>query len=545
MQKSAVAYVRVSTDEQAKSGLSLPQQRHELEAYAAREGYRIVEWAADEGYSGASPDRPGLSRVVELAESGAVEAVLATKRDRLFRSRLYRLLLERDLEEHGVRLVALNDVGHRIGDGLLDDFAEWERELITQRTLAGKLQKARQGKIIAGRLPVHGYRFSADRNSYEADEAKLAGVRRCLSLLADGRSVAGACRDLEALGLPSPGGVKWQKPTVRAMAYEDCYMPHSFEEIRELVSPEVSARLDPQKSYGVWWYNRREAVKTRSGRRVRMKPRSEWVAVPVPDAGVPKETVLAARKRLEDNRPASNAGRREWDLSGGIIRCGHCGCAMTAHTATRNYRKKDGSVSRYVRFYYVCPTNTRVGGKGCPMNRSLHAVNTEAAVWGAVRDAMLDPDRLARGLKAATSGGGARKDRGRSRAVLARLEELRKRRGGLIDLAADGLLPKAELAERMAPLDAEIAALAGEAEETRREEGRRSGAAEDAKMLIRRLKTDAPRMLDDPTPRHKRGLYERLQLNVLANLDRSLTMTWMAGAELGELRWLKDRTLTR
>jgi len=64
-------------------------------------------------------------------------------------------------------------------------------------------------------------------------------------------------------------------------------------------------------------------------------------------------------------------------------------------------------------------------------------------------------------------------------------------------------------------------------------------------MLIRRLKTSAPKILDDPTPARKRGLYERLGLSVVANLDRSLTMTWMAGAELGELRWLKDRTSTR
>lgn len=52
----------------------------------------MVEEAVDDGHSGADPHRPGLRRVMELAESGAIDVVLAKKRNRLFRSRLYRLL---------------------------------------------------------------------------------------------------------------------------------------------------------------------------------------------------------------------------------------------------------------------------------------------------------------------------------------------------------------------------------------------------------------------------------------------------------------------
>ena len=108
-----VHYVRVSTDEQGKSGYSVREQLHTLNAHSTACGDTVDEEIADEGYSGASPDRPGLIRVMELAESGDVDVVRAVKRDRLFRSRLYRLLTERDLEEFGVKLEALNDTGHR------------------------------------------------------------------------------------------------------------------------------------------------------------------------------------------------------------------------------------------------------------------------------------------------------------------------------------------------------------------------------------------------------------------------------------------------
>lgn len=78
--KRVALYYRVSTDEQAKSGYSIPDQRRTLREHAASKGWTVVEEIADDGYSGASPDRPGIRRVYELAEAGEVDAVLATKR---------------------------------------------------------------------------------------------------------------------------------------------------------------------------------------------------------------------------------------------------------------------------------------------------------------------------------------------------------------------------------------------------------------------------------------------------------------------------------
>jgi Resolvase, N terminal domain len=71
--KRAILCARVSTDEQARSGYSLAQQVEALRAYAAREGYEVLEEIQDAGYSGASLERPGMDRVRELvASEGAV-----------------------------------------------------------------------------------------------------------------------------------------------------------------------------------------------------------------------------------------------------------------------------------------------------------------------------------------------------------------------------------------------------------------------------------------------------------------------------------------
>src|ERR671911_940896 len=187
--RKAILYVRVSTDEQAKSGYSIPEQLRELRTYAAREGYRVVEEAVDDGHSGADPHRPGLRRVMELAEGGTIDVVLAKKRNRLFRSRLYRLLWDQDLGEMGVKLIALDDTGNRFGDAMQDEFAEWEREEIAKRTQDGLLEKCRGGLVIKRKRAAYGFRPSEDGNALEVSEPEMEVVRRIFRTLAAGATV--------------------------------------------------------------------------------------------------------------------------------------------------------------------------------------------------------------------------------------------------------------------------------------------------------------------------------------------------------------------
>jgi site-specific DNA recombinase len=83
--KRAILYARVSTDEQVRSGYSLAQQIEALRAYAAREGYEVLEEVSDPGQSGAPLERPGMDRVRDLVANGDVSVVLAQDRDRISR----------------------------------------------------------------------------------------------------------------------------------------------------------------------------------------------------------------------------------------------------------------------------------------------------------------------------------------------------------------------------------------------------------------------------------------------------------------------------
>ncbi len=91
----AILYARVSTEEQARSGYSLAQQIEALRAYAAQEGYEILEEVTevtDPGQSGASLERPGMDRVRDLVAGGGVSVVLAQDRDRFAREPAYHYL---------------------------------------------------------------------------------------------------------------------------------------------------------------------------------------------------------------------------------------------------------------------------------------------------------------------------------------------------------------------------------------------------------------------------------------------------------------------
>jgi len=267
--KRAILYARVSTDEQARSGYSLAQQLEALRAYAAREGYEVLEEVVDPGVSGASLERPGMDRVRDLVSAGGVYVVLAQDRDRFAREPAYHYLLRREFEEHGTKIRALNDRGDdspegELTDGILDQLAKYERAKITERSRRGKLRKAREGKIVAGHTPNFGFRYNASRDGYEVDEEKMAVVRRIFRMVAvEGLSTHCVARTLERESIPNPGGGRyWYKRRIKMMILDDVYRPRTLQEVDALVAPEVAARLDPDKLYGIWWFNRRRTTTT-------------------------------------------------------------------------------------------------------------------------------------------------------------------------------------------------------------------------------------------------------------------------------------------
>jgi hypothetical protein len=199
---------------------------------------------------------------------------------------------------------------------------------------------------MAGPRVKYGFKLNATRDGLLVDEDKMQIVRRIFRMVgSDGHSMSAVYRTFERERIPTPGGGKrWDRAFFRLAIMDDVYKPHTYEEVEELVSPEVAACLDRDQLYGIWWYNRLR-VRTRQvsepseyGRRYRRearftdKPKEEWVAVPVPHAGIPREVVNTARV-------PSKVGRRFWELSGRILRCAECGHTTTNHTQVQRLQE--------------------------------------------------------------------------------------------------------------------------------------------------------------------------------------------------------------
>ena len=208
----AILYARVSTDEQASSGYSLAQQIEALRAYAAREGYEILEEVQDAGQSGASLERPGMDRVRDLVAAGGVYVVLAQDRDRFAREPAYHYLLRREFEEHGCKLRALNDRGDdspegEITDGILDQLAKFERAKLTERSRRGKMRKAREGHVGVTR-PKYGFRYNEARDGLTVYEPEMKVVEKIFRMAAEGLGVMAMRTRLRSEGITSPRGAR-------------------------------------------------------------------------------------------------------------------------------------------------------------------------------------------------------------------------------------------------------------------------------------------------------------------------------------------------
>jgi len=157
------------------------------------------------------------------------------------------------------------------------------------------------------------------------------------------------------------------------------------------------------------------------------------VAVPVPDSGIPREWIDAARDSIRDNKRPSKNDDRFWELSGGVMLCAECGCRMTVHTS---HERRIGKTYHY----YMCPKRKRHGVyDACDNKKYNRAEQAEAAVWELVSGLLKDPERLRIGLEAMIERerSGAREDPEREAAVwLQTLSEADQERRGYLRLSS-------------------------------------------------------------------------------------------------------------
>jgi site-specific DNA recombinase len=520
--KRAILYARVSSEEQAKKGYSLSGQIRLLRQHAAEVGYEVLTEAVDDGYEGDSLWRPGIDRIRRRVTEGGVDLVLATERDRIARKRGYVFVLEEEFRERGCTLRALEDkdedsAEERLMRAIKDDFAEYEHAKIAQRTFSKKLEKARGGEIIAGRTPNYGFRYNEQRNGYLVDEEKMPLVRRIFEMLGmESKTSYSVVRWLEGADPRGPTGKGWNMPYLRKMI-NDVYRSRSFEEMRDLVAPEVANRLDPDKRYGIWWYNRRRFEPKRTPPKAPgdfkrkykpiEKPRDEWIGIPVPDSGIPPEIVDTARGRMGKNRAPSMNGKRFWELSGGIVHCSECGYVMgttSSGTPTNDY------------YYYRCRSRYNVKSD-CDNGRGVRADALEQEAWKVVSSALRHPARLRAGLKKMIESErwtlATRPEKQIAR-WSEQIEKAQKKRSGYQDQQAEGLMTRDELRAKLVDLDEGVRIAKAEIEKLWRQEEHIRALEKSSEELLERYAKLVPGELEKLSPTERQYVFRIMQVEI-------------------------------
>src|SRR5438128_1618325 len=280
--RMAVIYARVSSEQQREENTIASQTASLIEVAKSHDLEVTKEWVfEDEGYSGATLERPGLERVRDLAAEGQIQVVLAYSPDRLSRKYAYQILLIEELARHGVEtLFVKSPQGGSPEDQLLVQFqgmiAEYERAQILERSRRGKRHRAHAGEVSVMSGAPYGYRYIRKTDeapaAYLIDEAEARVVRRIYAMYTvEGLSMREITRRLNSNGVPTRKAARWERSVVWAVLRNPAYRGLAcFGKTR------ICARMRVMRP------QRRRGVTMPSTTASHERPREEWLGIPVP-----------------------------------------------------------------------------------------------------------------------------------------------------------------------------------------------------------------------------------------------------------------------
>ena len=351
--KRCAVYTRKSTSQGLEQDFnSLDAQREACAGYIQRQpGWTLVGTRYDDGgFSGANIERPAFQRLLVDIEAGKIDVVIVYKVDRLSRSLLdFAKVMER-FSKSGASFVSVTqnfstaDAMGRLTLNMLMSFAEFEREMIGERTRDKMAAARRKGKWTGGPVPL-GYRVEDKR--LVVDEMEAVIVREVFALYLEQRSTLAVARVLN----------QRHRSTKRHRAVNG-----NLREARAWTKGDV-LRVLKNPVYAGYMPSGGELHEAEHG--------------PL----IPRETFTHVRALLEDATPAKkDRGRNPDYVLRGLLRCACCGASFTPAST-----RKGSSEYRY----YRCLTRDKQGKDACPSS-PLPAEAIEDYVLERLRESTTD-----------------------------------------------------------------------------------------------------------------------------------------------------------
>lgn len=231
-------YIRVSTQEQAKEGISLAAQENLLREYCRLFNYEIFKVYVDDGYSAKNMNRPALKYLIEDVKNRKFNSVIVWKLSRISRNVVDLLMLLREFEQYNVQFISYSeqfDTNTPVGKLLitvLASVAEFERETISDNVKTALSYRANLGKPTA--TQVLGYLRKDQKLIVIQSEADL--VRHIFSEYLDCFNYSEVARRINAKGYSGKRGKKFKANQIRTIITNPLYIGINRWDKKEIVS---------------------------------------------------------------------------------------------------------------------------------------------------------------------------------------------------------------------------------------------------------------------------------------------------------------------
>jgi site-specific DNA recombinase len=382
-------YARYSSDNQREA--SIEDQLRICREQAKREKWKIVGTYKDAGISGASMIlRPGIQALLQDAQAGQFDIVLAEALDRISRDQADVATFYKHLKFAGVPIVTLSEgeiselhVGLK---GTMNALFLKDLAAKTHRGIRGRVEEGKSGGglcygyNVIKQLDARGDPIRGDR---EINEAEANVVRRIFREFAAGVGPRTIARTLNEEGVPGPAGKLWSDTTIRGHVKRGTGLVNNELYIGRLIWNRLRYIKDPS-----------------TGKRVsRLNPESEWIIKDVPELRIVDDELWhsvrvrqgeiaekfanvteAVRKHHKKNR--LNGTRRPKSLLSGLVFCGCCGGPYSLRGADR----------------FACSNHISKGA--CSNIRTISREELEARVLSGLKDRMMAPEIVEEAMRA-------------------------------------------------------------------------------------------------------------------------------------------------
>jgi site-specific DNA recombinase len=443
-------YARYSSDNQREA--SIEDQFRICREQAKREKWKIVGTYKDAGISGASMIlRPGIQALLQDAQAGQFDMVLAEALDRISRDQADVATFYKHLKFAGVPIVTLAEgeiselhVGLK---GTMNALFLKDLAAKTHRGIRGRVEDGKSGGglcygyNVVKQLDARGDPIRGDR---EINEAEAIIVRRVFRDFAAGIAPRTIARTLNEEGVPGPGGKPWGDTTIRGhvkrgtgLVNNELYIGHLiWNRLRYIKDPSTGKRVSRLNAEAEWI--------VKDVPELRIVDDELWQAVRARQGEIAEKFVNVAdgaRKHHKKNK--LNGARRPRTLLSGLIFCGCCGGPYSLRGPQR----------------YACSNHISKGT--CTNSRSIRQEELESRVLTGLKERMMAPEIVEDAMRAYAEETNRlnRERRSNGDAWKAELAKIEKQIRGIIEAIKEGMFHPSMKGE-MDSLEARKAALA-------------------------------------------------------------------------------------